>query len=82
MKSATTSAPRTTAKPTSEMARSTRAPIRSRSDYRRKVAPAFATIMAYAEDEPWLGRFSDPTASACGAPCGVADQADNVRSIN
>ena len=50
--------------------------------YRRKVAPAFATIMAYAEDEPWLGRFSDPTASACGAPCGVADQADNVRSIN
>jgi hypothetical protein len=49
--------------------------------YRRTTAPAFATIMAYAEDEPWIGRFSNPASSACGAPCGLADKSDNVRSI-
>ena len=50
--------------------------------YRRTTAPAFSTIMAYAEDEPWLGRFSNPLSSACGAPCGVALKSDNVRSLN
>jgi hypothetical protein len=51
--------------------------------YRRLVAPKFATIMAYvAEGEPWIGRFSDPTSNGCGAPCGVANQSDNVRAFN
>ncbi len=50
--------------------------------YRQDGPPAFATIMAYAEgNQPWLGYFSSPGSSSCGAACGVQDQADNVRSL-
>jgi hypothetical protein len=51
--------------------------------YRQDGPPAFATVMAYAiGNQPWLGYFSSPAIAVCGAPCGVADQADNVRSLN
>lgn len=50
--------------------------------YRQDGPPAFATIMAYAVGQPWLGYFSSPASVACGAACGVADRADNVRSLN
>lgn len=50
--------------------------------YRRTETPAFATVMAYAQDEPWLARFSDPLSTACGAPCGVPGRSDNVSSLN
>ncbi|KGQ18620.1 putative secreted protein [Lysobacter dokdonensis DS-58] len=51
--------------------------------YRRLTAPKFATIMAYTyADEPWIGRFSDPNSSACGAPCGIAKLSDNVRAFD
>ena len=50
--------------------------------YRQDGPPAFATVMAYPEgDQPWLGYFSSPGLAACGAACGVADFADNVRSL-
>ena len=49
--------------------------------YRQDSPVAFATVMAYANGAPWLGRFSDPGATACGARCGVPYEADNVRSL-
>ena len=36
------------------------------------VHAAFATIMAYSYGEPWLGYFSNPHSTVCGAQCGVA----------
>jgi hypothetical protein len=51
--------------------------------YKQPGPPGFATIMAYeAYGEPWVGYFSSPALTACGAPCGIADKADNVRSLN
>lgn len=50
--------------------------------YRQDGPPAFATVMAYpAGNQPWLGYFSSPGSTACGAACGVQDRADNVRSL-
>ena len=51
--------------------------------YRQHGPPAFATVMAYAEGtQSWIGFFSNPRIISCmGVPCGVEDQADNVRSI-
>src|SRR3546814_2872087 len=50
--------------------------------YRQDGPPAFATVMAYAAGEPpWLGHFSSPGSTSCGAACGVQDHADNVRSL-
>ncbi|HVI59870.1 MAG TPA: Calx-beta domain-containing protein [Luteimonas sp.] len=50
--------------------------------YRQAGPPAFATIMAYPEGgQPWLGYFSSPGSSSCGAACGLQDQADNARSL-
>jgi hypothetical protein len=50
--------------------------------YRQSGPPAFATIMAYpASGQPRVGFFSSPASSRCGAPCGRADEADNVRSL-
>ncbi len=50
--------------------------------YRQPGPPGFATVMAYeTAHEPWVGYFSSPTLMACGASCGVADEADNVRSL-
>ena len=50
--------------------------------YRQDGPPAFATVMAYAVGEqPWLGYFSSPGSTSCGAACGVRDFADNVRSL-
>lgn len=50
--------------------------------YRQDGPSAFATVMAYAVGEqPWLGYFSSPDSMACGASCGVAEVADNVRSL-
>src|SRR3546814_18597844 len=38
--------------------------------------------MAYAAGEqPWLGHFSSPGSTSCGAACGVQDHAHNVRSL-
>lgn len=42
----------------------------------------FATVMAYAAGQPWVGYFSNPDSLACGGRCGIADQADNVRSLS
>jgi hypothetical protein len=43
----------------------------------------FSTIMADPGDTQWLGRFSSPDPTGCnGAPCGVADRIDNVRTFN
>ncbi|KGQ18619.1 hypothetical protein LF41_648 [Lysobacter dokdonensis DS-58] len=51
--------------------------------YRRLTAPKFATIMAYTDaNEPWIGRFSDPNSSLCGARCGIPDLSDNVRAFD
>ncbi len=50
--------------------------------YRQDGPPAFATVMAYAIEHAWLGRFSDPGSNACGAACGVEGREDNVRSLN
>ncbi len=50
--------------------------------YRQAHAPAFGTVMAYEQGvEVELGRFSSPDPDCLGAPCGVADAADNVRSL-
>lgn len=49
---------------------------------RRAAAPAFATVMAYSRGEPWVGYFSSPRGAQCNGPCGVADVADNVRSLD
>lgn len=49
--------------------------------YRQDGPPAFATIMAYAVGQPWVGYFSSPDSGACGAACGIEDRADNVRSL-
>lgn len=49
--------------------------------YRQSGPPSFATVMAYtAFGQPWVGYFSSPDSTRCGARCGVADAADNVRS--
>lgn len=49
--------------------------------FRRPDPGGFATVMAYTSGEPWIGRFSDPLATACaGLDCGTAE-ADNVRSL-
>lgn len=50
--------------------------------YRQDGPPAFATVMAYQQQRPWVGYFSNPASDACGAACGVDRRADNVRSIN
>lgn len=52
--------------------------------YRQDDAPAFATVMAFAvRSQKWLGWFSHPDTTNCeGVACGVAEQADNVRSLN
>lgn len=50
--------------------------------FRQDGPPAFATIMAYEDGLPWVGYFSSPASTLCGAPCGEVDQADNVRSMN
>jgi hypothetical protein len=50
--------------------------------FRQDGPPAFGTVMAYvAGTQRWIGLFSDPSSSGCGALCGVADYADNVHSI-
>lgn len=49
--------------------------------YRQDGPPAFATIMAYpAANQPRLGYLSSPESVRCGAPCGIAGEADNVLS--
>lgn len=50
--------------------------------YRQNGPPAFATVMAYAVGQPWVGYFSSPGSTMCGTQCGVTDRADNVRSLN
>ncbi|TWT20343.1 hypothetical protein FQY83_11490 [Luteimonas marina] len=52
--------------------------------YRQDGPPAFATVMAYTSgQQQWIGYFSNPLSTACmGTACGVANEADNVRSIN
>ena len=50
--------------------------------YRQDGPPAFATVMAYSSGQPWIGYFSSPSSMGCGARCGVAQRADNVRSLN
>lgn len=52
--------------------------------YRQNGPPAFATVMAYElPGQAWIGQFSRPGGNAClGAACGVADEADNVRSLD
>lgn len=52
--------------------------------YRQDGPPAFATVMAYEEyGQVWLGEFSRPGGTSCrGVACGVADEADNVRSLD
>jgi hypothetical protein len=43
----------------------------------------FSTIMADPGDTEWLGRFSGPDPTGCnGAPCGIAERIDNVRTFN
>lgn len=49
--------------------------------YRHEDAPGFATIMAYQHQLPQIGYFSNPASEACGVGCGVAERADNVRSL-
>lgn len=49
--------------------------------YRQNGPPSFATIMAYTTaGQPRIGYFSAPELTGCGAPCGVAEEADNARS--
>jgi hypothetical protein len=43
---------------------------------------AFATIMAYPEWRTWVAYFTSPTNTHCNGPCGIADDADNVRTFN
>lgn len=43
--------------------------------------PPFTTIMAYGVGGH-VGVFSSPALGLCGGPCGVEDEADNVRSMN
>src|SRR5690606_6233488 len=50
--------------------------------YRQDGPPAFATVMAYPHQRPWVGYFSSPALDACGAACGVDKRSDNARSIN
>jgi hypothetical protein len=50
--------------------------------YRYDGAVPFATIMAEPGELPWIGQFSNPASNACGVPCGIADVADDVRSMN
>lgn len=50
--------------------------------YRQWGPPGFATVMAYAAGQPWIGYYSNPQSMKCGVACGVAERADNVRSIN
>lgn len=52
--------------------------------FRQDGPPAFATVMAYQQSgQAWLGQFSRPGDAAClGVACGVADEADNVRSLD
>lgn len=50
--------------------------------YRQHGPAAFATVMAYSQGEPWIGYFSNPRSDVCGAPCGVENRADNVRSLD
>ncbi|WP_202844321.1 reprolysin-like metallopeptidase [Luteimonas saliphila] len=50
--------------------------------HRQNGPSAFATIMAYSHGEPWLGYFSNPDSTVCGAQCGVENRADNVRSFD
>lgn len=52
--------------------------------YRQSNTPAFATIMAYSQaGQMQVGYFSAPGNTLCrGVACGVANEADNVRSIN
>ena len=51
--------------------------------YRQDGPPSFATVMAYNKSgQPRLMRFSHPGTTLCGTACGLADQSDNVRSIN
>lgn len=52
------------------------------SGYRQFGSPAFATVMADPSGLPTLNVFSSPFSSACGAPCGIAEEADEVRSMN
>ena len=40
----------------------------------------FGTIMSYIN--PRVGKFSNPNISCSGSPCGIADSADNARSLN
>ena len=48
-----------------------------------RIGDDFATIMAYPTYlQPWVPYFSNPGSAACGATCGVADEADNVRTFN
>ena len=51
--------------------------------YRQGGAEGFATVMAYSQGEPLIGRFSDPLARTCGGAqrCGDA-AADNHRSLD
>lgn len=51
--------------------------------FRQGGAQGFATVMAYSQGETLIGRFSDPTAQACGGAqrCGDA-AADNRRSLD
>jgi hypothetical protein len=44
--------------------------------------PTFTTIMGYPAGGFWINYFSNPRSTICGAPCGVEDIADNVRSFN
>jgi len=53
--------------------------------HRLTITPSsgFATVMAYAQSpQSWIGLFSNPRISTCmGQPCGIADFADNARSL-
>lgn len=50
--------------------------------YRQSRSPAFATVMAYTQGEARIGYFSSPSATHCGAPCGITDESDNVASLD
>ncbi len=52
--------------------------------YRQDGPPAFATIMATpVGGQQWVGYFSHPNTTLCqGVACGIAEEADNARSIN
>jgi hypothetical protein len=45
--------------------------------------PRFGTIMADPGHAPWIGRFANPDVFDCnGAACGVANEADDARSLD